>query len=227
MRPDDLRPVTAKAAAAAAPKLDKRRSKGERRYRKRFAEVGAVYDITPVARSPADVLASHHGGPAPRRPRPQQVGHRQRGRRRRRRRGTSLRRSRTTRPRPPAHLGRLRRREQPPDPPPPNRSPPARDQHHHRRRLHPRARVPVDRGVVLLLRRQRRGRNMGATQSARRSRRTSPSGRRRHPPASHRLQAPQVQTPQSRHVRRLPHQQGSLPRLPARAAKRAGRSPPE
>jgi len=65
MRPDDLRPVTAKAAAAAAPKLDKRRSKGERRYRKRFAEVGAVYDITPVPRSPADVLASHHGGPAP------------------------------------------------------------------------------------------------------------------------------------------------------------------
>ena len=65
MRPDDLRPVTAKAAAAAAPKLDKRRSKGERRYRKRFAEVGAVYDITPVARSAADVLASHHGGPAP------------------------------------------------------------------------------------------------------------------------------------------------------------------
>ena len=35
------------------------------RYRKRFAEVGAVYDITPVPRSPADVLASHHGGPAP------------------------------------------------------------------------------------------------------------------------------------------------------------------
>jgi hypothetical protein len=60
-----LRPVTAKAAAAAAPKLDKRRSKGERRYRKRFAEVGAVYDITPVPRSAADVLASHHGGPAP------------------------------------------------------------------------------------------------------------------------------------------------------------------
>ena len=81
MRPDDLRPVTAKAAAAAAPKLDKRRSKGERRYRKRFAEVGAVYDITPVARSAADVLASPplragtagaHG--------PQQVGHRQRRR---------------------------------------------------------------------------------------------------------------------------------------------------
>jgi hypothetical protein len=65
MRPDDLRPVTAKAAAAAAPKLEKRRSKGERRYRKRFAEVGAVYDITPVPRGPADVLASHHGGPAP------------------------------------------------------------------------------------------------------------------------------------------------------------------
>jgi hypothetical protein len=65
MRPDDLRPATAKAAAAATPKLDKRRSKGERRYRKRLAEVGAVYDITPVPRSPADVLASHDGGTAP------------------------------------------------------------------------------------------------------------------------------------------------------------------
>ncbi len=60
MRPDDA-PVTA-SAAAAAPKLDKRRSKGERRYRKRFAEVGAVYDITPVARSPGECSPHERAG---------------------------------------------------------------------------------------------------------------------------------------------------------------------
>ena len=65
MRPDDLRPATAKAAAAATPKLDKRRSKGEKRNRKRLAEVGAVYDLSPVPRSADDVLASHTGDAAP------------------------------------------------------------------------------------------------------------------------------------------------------------------
>ena len=58
MRPDALRPATAKAAAAATNKLQCRLSKGEKRNRKRLAEVGAVYDLTPVARTPADVLAS-------------------------------------------------------------------------------------------------------------------------------------------------------------------------
>lgn len=57
MRPDALRPATERAAAAATPKLASRRSKGEKRYRKRMAEVGAVYDLTPVARAAADVLA--------------------------------------------------------------------------------------------------------------------------------------------------------------------------
>ncbi|MHB1919962.1 MAG: ISKra4 family transposase [Acidimicrobiales bacterium] len=33
---------------------------GEKRYRKRMAEVGAVYDLCPVPRSAADVLASKH-----------------------------------------------------------------------------------------------------------------------------------------------------------------------
>lgn len=60
MRPDALREATAKAAGAASPKLGTRLSKGEKRYRKRMAEVGAVYDLTPVARTPADVLASKH-----------------------------------------------------------------------------------------------------------------------------------------------------------------------
>ena len=56
MRPGALRPATAKAAANTNPRLATRLSKGEKRGRKRMAEVGAVYDITPVARRPADIL---------------------------------------------------------------------------------------------------------------------------------------------------------------------------
>lgn len=61
MRPEGLRPATAKAAAASKNKLGARLSKGEKRNRKRLAEVGAVYDVTPVARSAADVLAPKEG----------------------------------------------------------------------------------------------------------------------------------------------------------------------
>lgn len=65
MRPDALRPATAKAAAAGANKLQCRLSKGEKRNRKRLAEVGAVYDLTPVARTPSDVLATKSGQTPP------------------------------------------------------------------------------------------------------------------------------------------------------------------
>lgn len=66
MRPDSLRPATEKAAATASAKLDRRLSKGEKRYRKRLAEVGAVYDITPVPRSPTDIMgANKESTPAP------------------------------------------------------------------------------------------------------------------------------------------------------------------
>ncbi|MGH7628212.1 MAG: ISKra4 family transposase, partial [Gemmatimonadales bacterium] len=58
MRPDALRPATAAAAAASSTKLQTRLSKGEKRNRKRMAEVGAVYDATPVVRTTADVLGS-------------------------------------------------------------------------------------------------------------------------------------------------------------------------
>jgi len=58
MRPDSLRPATAKAAATATTKLTTRLSKGEKRNRKRLAEVGAVYDVSPVPRSAEDVMAS-------------------------------------------------------------------------------------------------------------------------------------------------------------------------
>jgi hypothetical protein len=55
MRPDALRAKTAKAAAGTA-KLSTRLSKGEKRNRKRMAEVGAVYDATPTVRSPSDII---------------------------------------------------------------------------------------------------------------------------------------------------------------------------
>lgn len=58
MRPGALRPATASAAGKATSKLETRLSKGEKRNRKRMAEVGAVYTVIPVTRCPADVLAS-------------------------------------------------------------------------------------------------------------------------------------------------------------------------
>src|SRR5450759_4657213 len=56
MRPDALRAATAAAAAKTSPKLATRLSKGEKRNRKRMAEVGTVYDATPTPRTPADIL---------------------------------------------------------------------------------------------------------------------------------------------------------------------------
>ena len=56
MRPDALREQTRRAAATATTKLKTRLSKGEKRNRKRMAEIGAVYDAAPVARAAADVL---------------------------------------------------------------------------------------------------------------------------------------------------------------------------
>jgi len=56
MRPDALRAATATAAGKASRKLATRLSKGEKRNRKRMAEVGAVYDAAPAPRTPDDVL---------------------------------------------------------------------------------------------------------------------------------------------------------------------------
>ncbi|HZJ08708.1 MAG TPA: ISKra4 family transposase, partial [Trueperaceae bacterium] len=58
MRPGALRPPTAAKAAAATSKLASRLSRGEKRNRKRMAELGAVYDATPAARSPDDIMAA-------------------------------------------------------------------------------------------------------------------------------------------------------------------------
>jgi len=56
MRPDALRPATAQAAARSTTKLATRLSKGEKRDRKRVAEVGSVYDTAPVPRTPDDIM---------------------------------------------------------------------------------------------------------------------------------------------------------------------------
>lgn len=61
MRPDALRPATAKAAAKARSKLKTRLSKGEKRNRKRIAEVGVVYDATPVGRAASDIIGRKDG----------------------------------------------------------------------------------------------------------------------------------------------------------------------
>ena len=59
MRPEALRAATRKQAAKANGKLKTRLSKGEKRNRKRIAEVGAVYDATPAPRTVADVLPAN------------------------------------------------------------------------------------------------------------------------------------------------------------------------
>ena len=56
MRADALRPATKKHAQATETKLKTRLSKGEKRNRKRIAEVTAVYEVTPKVRTPADIL---------------------------------------------------------------------------------------------------------------------------------------------------------------------------
>ena len=61
MRPEALRSQTAQAAARSKNKLKGRLSKGEKANRKRMAEVGAVYTVDPVPRTPEDVMARSSG----------------------------------------------------------------------------------------------------------------------------------------------------------------------
>ena len=120
MRPEALREQTKRAAESAQAQA---RGPGCRRARstdrKRMAEVGAVYDVTPAPRT-----ARRHLGPTPRdtqsrrRRRQEQVADRQRRRRRGRRSSADI--FDEAERRDPAHdrrLGRPRRREQPPDRP--------------------------------------------------------------------------------------------------------------
>ncbi|MGH9304512.1 MAG: ISKra4 family transposase [Acidimicrobiales bacterium] len=62
MRREGLRPATAKAAERSTAKLSTRLSKGEKSNRKRMAEVGSVYDLAPVARTPADIIGRQGDG---------------------------------------------------------------------------------------------------------------------------------------------------------------------
>jgi hypothetical protein len=61
--PSAMRPGAARQARKAVPKQDGRLSRGEVRNRKRMAEVGAVFDITPVPRTARQILDP---GPGPR-----------------------------------------------------------------------------------------------------------------------------------------------------------------
>lgn len=68
MRHDALRPTTARAARRAEPKMASRLSKGEKKDRKRMAELGTIYSVVPVPRTPSEVMAKHEDGnpkPAP------------------------------------------------------------------------------------------------------------------------------------------------------------------
>jgi hypothetical protein len=65
MVPDDLRPATKKAARNKVRKLATRLTSGEKRNRKRMAEVAAVYTVPRHVRTPFDVLADLYGEPDP------------------------------------------------------------------------------------------------------------------------------------------------------------------
>jgi hypothetical protein len=69
MRPGQLRPEAARKAARSVPRQDGRLSRGEVRTRRRMAEVGAVFDITPVPRTAADILPGQRDRPRPAAPR--------------------------------------------------------------------------------------------------------------------------------------------------------------
>lgn len=74
MRQEALRPATAAAAAEAATKPTTRLSKDEKSHRKRMAELGVVYDATPVPRTPADILGPPADTATPRAPAPTAKG---------------------------------------------------------------------------------------------------------------------------------------------------------
>ena len=56
MKRADLKPATQKAAEAQTPRLQKRRSKGEKASSKRMSTVAAVYTIAPQVRTPEQIV---------------------------------------------------------------------------------------------------------------------------------------------------------------------------
>jgi hypothetical protein len=74
MLPGSLRDGTRRAAQDATPKLDKRVSRGEKRNRKRMAQVASVYTVAPHPRTPHEVaqeLRQCDDASPRKRPRPQ------------------------------------------------------------------------------------------------------------------------------------------------------------
>ncbi|SPT57079.1 ISKra4 family transposase [Actinomadura madurae] len=70
MRPEALRPATAKAAARHSRTFRTRLAAGEKPARKRMATLGVVYDALPAPRRPHDVIAVPGGRRGARPPRP-------------------------------------------------------------------------------------------------------------------------------------------------------------
>jgi len=66
--PEDLRPATKRAAKKAVRKLSTRLTAGEKRNRKRMAQVAAIYTVARHGREPEDVLADLSGAGERRRP---------------------------------------------------------------------------------------------------------------------------------------------------------------
>jgi hypothetical protein len=71
VRPDQMRREWARQARKSVPKQDGRLSRGEVRNRKRMAETGAVFDVTPVPRTAGDIMPppGPRAGPPPQAPR--------------------------------------------------------------------------------------------------------------------------------------------------------------
>jgi hypothetical protein len=69
----DLREQTRKAAENRTPRLDHRRSKGEKPHAKRMSTVAAVYTISPFIRAPEDIVRDFKpkDEPLPARPQPE------------------------------------------------------------------------------------------------------------------------------------------------------------
>ncbi|MFN0119341.1 MAG: ISKra4 family transposase [Blastocatellia bacterium] len=63
MHHEDLRPATKLAAEKAKPRLEHRRSQGEKGSRKRMSAVAAVYTIAPFVRTPEEIAGELHPGP--------------------------------------------------------------------------------------------------------------------------------------------------------------------
>src|SRR6266702_2138557 len=74
MRPEALRPATAKVAAAAKNKLATRLSPGEKTGRKRMAELAAVYDCQHASRTAGDIITAPGKQRPARPPRPKTTG---------------------------------------------------------------------------------------------------------------------------------------------------------